>query len=187
MRSTRSHCLLAALTALTLPLGVIQAQRPFHDAQGRDAFQLDFALPFLKGDGHKFFTGTFVPSASIRMGEGFRFETDIPVLRAGQDYGGTTGVKTSTRIGNPYVGMRIGDDAKTVSGTIGVRLPIGQNPKDAIGQQAVAAGVASSMEDFSAFAPNIMTIRSMLTSIGLYDTSILLMSLVPRIVLFPTK
>lgn len=162
MRSTRPLCLLTALTALTLPGRTLHAQRPFHDAQGRDAFNLDFAMPLLKGDGHKFFTGTFVPSASLRMGEGFRFEADLPIVRAGQDFGGTTGSKSSFRLGNPYVGLRIGDDAKTVSGTIGLRLPTGQSPDDAIGQQAVAAGVASSMEDFSAFAPNIMTIRSVL-------------------------
>lgn len=162
MRSTRALRLLAALTALTLPSVALHAQRPWHDAQGRDAFQLDFALPFLKGDGHKFFSGTFVPSTSIKMGDGFRFEADLPIMRATNDFGGTTGSKSSLRLGNPYVGIRIGDDAKTVSGTIGVRLPTGQNPKDATGQQAVAAGVASSMEDFSAFAPNIMTVRSVL-------------------------
>lgn len=163
MRSTRALCFLAALTALTPnPSGTLHAQRPWHDSQGRDAFNLDFALPFLKGDGHKFFSGTFVPAASLKIGEGFRFEADLPVMRAGNDFGGTIGTKSSLRIGNPYLGLRIGDDAKTVSGTLGVRLPTGQNPKDAAGLQAVAAGLASSMEDFSAFAPNIMTIRSVL-------------------------
>lgn len=165
MRSTCSLRLLAVLTALTLPGGVLHAQRPWHDTQGRDVFQLDFAVPRLKGDGHKFFTGTFVPSTSLKIGEGFRFEADLPIMRAGQSFStgtNTTVTRSSIRIGNPYIGIRIGDDAKTISGTIGVRLPTGQNPKDAIGQQSVAAGVASSMEDFSAFAPNIMTVRSIL-------------------------
>lgn len=162
MRSTRTTRLIATLAALALTAGPLSAQRPWFDDQGRDAFKLDFAMPFLKGDGHKFFSGTFVPAASLRVGEGIRFEADLPVMRAGQDFGGTTGTQSSFRLGNPYIGLRIGDDTKPVSGTIGVRAPIGQNPKDAIGQQAVLTGVASTLEDYEAYSPNVMLIRSYL-------------------------
>ena len=78
MRLTRVLSPLIVLTALAFPATVVHAQRYWHDEQGRDAFRLDFAMPFLKGDGHKFFTGTFVPSLSLRAGEGFRVEADIP-------------------------------------------------------------------------------------------------------------
>ena len=87
MGSTRAVRLLFALSALTVSATAVHAQRYWHDEQGRDAIRIDAWLPFLKGDGHKFFTGALVPSASIRVGEGFRVEGDIPILRAGQDFG----------------------------------------------------------------------------------------------------
>jgi hypothetical protein len=81
MRLTRVVSPLIVLAALALPATVVHAQRYWHDDQGKDAIRFDFGLPFLKGDGHKFFTGTFVPSMSYRAGT-LRVEADIPIARA---------------------------------------------------------------------------------------------------------
>jgi hypothetical protein len=176
MRSTRILRFLFVLTALALPSGVAHAQRYWHDDQGRDVVRIDLWLPLLRDTvpfrGHRFFTGAVVPSTSIRVGEGIRFEADLPIMRSGGCVGASgavircttpsTSKQSSFRIGNPYLGVRIGDDAKTISGTLGARLPIGQNPKDAIGQLAVAAAAGSNYDDFEAFMPNIMTFRGML-------------------------
>jgi hypothetical protein len=162
MGSTRVLRFLLAVSVMSLSGGVVQAQRYWHDDQGRDAFRIDAWLPFLKGDGHKFFTGALVPSASIRIGDGFRFEADLPVMRAGQDFGGTVGTQSAFRIGNPYVGLRIGEDDKSVAGLLGVRLPVGQDPKDAAGQLAVAAGGIANFDDFEAFTPDLLTFRGLL-------------------------
>lgn len=159
MGSTRVLRFLLAVSALSLSGGVVQAQRYWHDDQGRDAFRIDAWLPFLKGDGHKFLTGALVPSASIRVGEGFRFEADLPIVRAGRDFGGTVGTQSSIRIGNPYVGLRIGEDDKPLAGLLGLRLPVAQDPKDAAGQHAVAVGALANFDDFEAFTPEIMTFR----------------------------
>src|SRR5262249_6748996 len=160
MRSTRALRPLFALTCLLLPLGSLRAQRYWHDDQGGNALRLDVAYPFLKGDGYKFPTFGVVPSMSIRAAEGIRVEADIPFARAGYDYG-TAGSLTSLRLGNPYLGIRIGDDTKPFSGILGARLPVAKNPKsgDAIGQQAVAAGAITSFDDYEAFSPNIAAIR----------------------------
>lgn len=161
MGSSRVPRFLLAVSALSLTANGVHAQRYWHDEQGRSAIRIDAWVPFLKGDGHKFFSGAVVPSASILVGDGFRFEADLPIMRAGQDFGGTLGTQSAVRIGNPYLGLRIGDDAKTVSGTLGVRLPVGQSPQDAAGQQAVAAGIASNWDDFEAFAPSVLTVRAL--------------------------
>ena len=153
MRLTRVLSPLIVLTAMAVPATVVHAQRYWHDEQGRDAFRFDFALPFLKGDDHKFFTGTFVPSLSLRAGEGFRVEADIPVARAGGD------ASSSLRLGNPYIGLRIGDDAKPVSGILGVRLPGSRKPTTAIAARALAAGSISEYDDFEAYSPNLLTVR----------------------------
>jgi len=162
MGSTRVLRFLLAVSALSLSGGVVQAQRYWHDDQGRDAFRIDAWMPFLKGDGHKFFTGAMVPSASIRVGDGFRVEADLPLVRASQDFGGIAGTQSAVRIGNPYIGLRIGEDAKPVAGSLGLRLPIGQDPKDAAGQQAVAVGAIANFDDFEAYTPDVMTFRGTL-------------------------
>lgn len=162
MGSTRVLRFLTAVSALSASAGAVQAQRYWHDDQGRDAYRIDAWLPFLKGDGHKFFTGVLVPSASIKVGEGIRFEADLPMMRAGQDLGGTAGKQNAFRMGNPYVGIRIGDDAKLVSATLGSRIAVSQNPDDAIAQQAVSAAVLANFDDYEAFAANILTFRGAL-------------------------
>jgi len=162
MRSTRALRPLFALTLLFLPLGPLQAQRYWHDDRGVDALRLDVLYPFLKGGGYKFPTFAAIPSVSIRAAEGIRVEGDFPLMRASYDFGGATGTQTSLRVGNPYVGFRVGDDAKPVSGTLGVRLPLGENPKDAAGQYAVRTGTASSFDDYEAFQPNTVLVRAAL-------------------------
>ena len=169
MRSTRALRPLFALTLLLLPLGPLQAQRYWHDARGGDALRLDVLYPFLKGGNYKFPTFAAIPSASIRVAEGIRVEGDFPLMRAGYDFGGTTGAQTSLRVGNPYIGFRVGDDAKPVSGALGVRLPLGEKPTDAAGQYAVRTGTASSFDDYEAFAPNTVLVRAALE--GRWGTS----------------
>jgi hypothetical protein len=162
MGSTRVLRFLLAVSALSFSGRVVQAQRYWHDDQGRDAFRIDAWMPFLKGDGHKFFTGAMVPSASIRVGDGFRIEADLPIVRASQDFGGIAGTQSAVRIGNPYIGLRIGEDEKPVAGSLGLRLPIGQDPKDAAGQQAIAVGTIANFDDFEAYTPDVMTFRGTL-------------------------
>jgi hypothetical protein len=165
MRSTRALRLLIVLTALSVPSGAVSAQRYWHDDQGRDAFHLDVWLPFLKDTmafkGHKFFTGAIVPSVSIRAGEGIRVEADFPVMRAGYQPG--TGSKLqSFRLGNPYLGIRIGDDEKLVTGVLGARIPAGKKPTSVVSQMAVSAGAVSNYDEFEAFNPNLLTFRGAL-------------------------
>lgn len=152
MRLPRVLSPLIVLTAMAVP-SVVHAQRYWHDEQGRDAFRLDFGLPFLKGDGHKFFTGTMVPSLALRAGEGVRVEFDIPLARAGAEGA------SSIRLGNPYLGLRIGDDAKPVSGILGARIPASRRTTTVIDAQAVQAGMISDYDDFEAYAPNLLTLR----------------------------
>jgi hypothetical protein len=175
MRSTRALRPLLALTCLLAPLGSLRAQRYWHDAQGSNALRLDVAYPFLKGDGYKFPTFAAIPSMSIRAAEGIRVEADFPFERAGYDYG-AAGSKTSFRVGNPYVGFRIGDDTKPFSGTLGARVPLAENPKtgDAIGQQAVNAAVATNFDDYEAFSPDIAAIRAALEARWLRKSGLLL-------------
>lgn len=159
MRSTGALRPSLALAAMILPLGTLQAQRYWHDDQGRNAIRLEAAIPSLKGSGHKFFTGTTVPSVSIRLGEGFRLEGDLPMTRASFDYPSPTGQLSAFRLGNPYVGLRIGDDTKLATGTLGFRAPVAAKPTDAIGALAVDAGKLSNQDEFEAFASNVMTVR----------------------------
>lgn len=162
MGSTRVRRFVLAFSVLTLCTKAVYAQRYWHDEQGRDAIRIDAWLPFLKGDGHKFFTGALVPSASIRVGEGFRVEADLPILRAGQDFGAVAGTQSSVRLGNPYLGLRIGEDDKSVSGSLGLRIPASKGAQTAIQQQAVDAAAVSNFDDFEAFVPSIMTVRATL-------------------------
>jgi hypothetical protein len=158
MRSSPALRLMTVLSMLAVPSGSVFAQRYWFDDQGRDAVHLDVLYPFLKGSTDRFFTGVFLPSASFRIGEGFRLEGDLPMMRAG--FHPLTGPNTSNfRIGNPYVGLRIGDDQKLVSGLVGMRVALGQTPKDAAGGLAVAAGSLAYPEDFEAFTPPLLTIR----------------------------
>lgn len=152
MRLTRVLSPLFVLTAMAVPATVVHAQRYWHDEQGRDAFRFDFNLPFLKGDDHKFFTGSFVPSLSLRAGDGVRVEADLPIARAGAD--GASAV----RLGNPWIGLRIGDDDKSFMGILGIRLPAARKPTTAIAARAIEAGGTES-DDFEAYTPNTMTLR----------------------------
>ena len=151
MRLTR------VVTAIVLALPAIPAaaaaQRYWHDDQGRDAFRLDIGWPFLKGDYHKFFTGTLVPSMSLRAGDGFRVEADIPLSRA------ATEGESNLRLGNPYLGLRIGADDKPVSGILGLRLPTSKQPGSAMAARAIEAGVSADADDSEAYLPNLLTFR----------------------------
>ncbi|HEX7024526.1 MAG TPA: hypothetical protein VF187_06890 [Gemmatimonadales bacterium] len=153
MRLTRVVSPLIVLAALALPATVVHAQRYWHDDQGKDAIRLDFGLPFLKGDGHKFFTGTFVPSMSYRAGDGFRVEADIPIAR------GAVEGESSLRLGNPYIGLRIGEDDKPVSGILAARIPMSKSSSKAIDDLAMSAGAISDYDDFEAYSPNVLTFR----------------------------
>ncbi len=159
MRLSRALRPLIAVTALALPSAAAHAQRYWHDDQGRDAIRTDVWLPFLKGTDHKFFTGAIVPSVSIRVGDGFRVEGDVPLMRGALP--APTGGKStqSLRIGNPYLGLRVGDDAKLVSGFLGVRGALAGRAKDAQGQRAIDAAAVANYDDFEAFTPNLLTVR----------------------------
>jgi len=157
MRSTCALRPLFVLTLLALPLGPLAAQRYWHDEQGRDAFRLDLLIPFFKGDGSKMPTGAAVPSLSMRAAEAIRVEADFPFVRAGFDFGGSTGSLSAFRVGNPYIGLRIGDDEKPFSGVLGARIPLAAKPQDAIGQRAVLAGTISNFEQSEAFGADVMT------------------------------
>jgi hypothetical protein len=143
---------LFVLTAMAVPATAVHAQRYWHDEQGRSAFRFDVGLPFLKGDGHKFFTGSLVPSLSLRADDGVRIEADVPVARAGGEDG------SAIRLGNLYLGLRIGDDDKAFTGILGLRLPTSKSPSTAIAAQALAAG-ATEHDDFEAYSPNMLTFR----------------------------
>lgn len=160
-----NHALRPLLLAAAL-LGTARAavaQRYWHDEQGRSAFRADFGLPFLKDSlspGKKFYSGSMVGSFSLRVGDGFRVEGDVPVMRAGYDYGTTLGTQSSIRLGNPFIGLRVGDDEKLVSGILGVRLPVNGRATTDIGRRAVAAGMVSNYDEYEAFASKNMTIRT---------------------------
>jgi hypothetical protein len=161
MRSTPALRLLTVLSMLAVPSGSAFAQRYWFDDQGRDAVHLDALYPFLKGNSDRFFTGVFFPSASFRVGEGFRVEGDLPMMRAG--FHPPAGANTSSfRIGNPYVGLRIGDDNKPVSGLVGARVALAQTPEDNAGSLAVNAASVAYPEDFEAFTPATLTFRGAL-------------------------
>ncbi|HEV8148743.1 MAG TPA: hypothetical protein VGP61_01020 [Gemmatimonadales bacterium] len=162
MRPTRALRSLLLLAPLVLPSQTARAQRYWHDEQGRDAFRLDLGKPFLKGDGHSFLTGTAVPSMSMRAAEGIRVEADFPLMRAGFEFGGTVGDQSTIRVGNPYLGLRVGEDAKLISGSFGFRLPLAAKPDTPIGQQALNAGALTTFDEFEAFAANFLTVRGAL-------------------------
>jgi hypothetical protein len=132
MRSSR--VVMPMVLALSVIPALAGAQRYWHDDQGRDAVRLDFGWPFLKGDNHKFFTGTIVPSMSLRAGDGFRVEADVPVARAAGDDA------SAFRLGNPWLGLRIGMDEKPVSGILGLRFPVSKQPTSSIAERAIEAG-----------------------------------------------
>ena len=157
MRSTRALRPLFLLSVLLLPLGRLQAQRYWHDEQGRDAIRVDLLIPFLKGDGNKFPTGAALPSLSVRVAEGIRLEGDFPMVRAGYDFGGTTGSLTAFRVGNPYFGIRVGEDDKPFSGYFGARAPLASKPENLIGERAIRAGVIAAFEQPETFAADYMT------------------------------
>lgn len=140
------------LALFAVPAAAV-AQRYWHDDQGRDAFRLDIGFPFLKGDNHKFFTGTLVPSLSLRAGDGFRVEADVPISRAATDG------ESSLRLGNPYLGLRIGEDEKPISGILGARFPISKQPTSALAARAVEAGTIADIDDAEAYLPNMLAFR----------------------------
>ena len=162
MRPTRALRSLLLLAPLVFQSRPALAQRFWHDEQGRDAFRLDLGKPFIKGDGEKFPTGSIVGSLSVRAADGIRVEGDLPLMRAAYDFGAPAGSSSTFRLGNPYIGLRIGQDDHKWTGTVGFRLPFSAKPDTPIGQQAVRAGALSSFDEFEAFAPNFLTIRSAL-------------------------
>lgn len=174
MRPTRALRSLLFLVPLVFQFRAASAQRYWHDEQGRDAIRLDLGKPFLKGEGEKFPTGSIVPSLSMRAVEAIRVEADLPLMRAGFDFGTPTGTSSAFRIGNPYLGLRIGDDEKLITGTIGFRLPLASKPDTPIAQQAVRAGAITTFDEFEAFAPNFLTVRSSLEAHWVSDTKVLL-------------
>jgi len=159
MRPTRAMRSLLMLAPLVLP-SVARAQRYWHDEQGRNALRIDFGKPFLKGEGDSWLTGAILPSMSIRAGEGIRVEADVPFMRAGYDFGGTVGDKSSFRVGNPYIGLRIGDDTKMWSGTLGFRVPLNAKPDTPIASRTVSVGTLTTFDEYEAYESNTMTVRT---------------------------
>lgn len=173
MRPTRGLRSLLILAPLVLP-SVAGAQRYWHDEQGRSAFRIDLGKPFLKGEDDKFLTGAAVPSISFRASEGFRVEADFPMMRAGFDLGGTVGDQSTIRVGNPYLGLRIGDDEKMWTGTLGFRLPVGSKPDTPIASAAVNAASLTTFDEYEAFSSNTMTVRSALEAHWVNDRHVML-------------
>ncbi len=156
MGSTRVLRFLFAVSALTLSGKAVHAQRYWHDEQGRDAIRIDAWLPLLKGDGRKFFTGALVPSASIRIGDGFRVEDDLPILRSGQDYGTAGGKQNSVRLGNPYIRP---PDRRGRQGRLRHARAAGtdrQEHQETHRGPGVDAAAVSNFDDFEAFVPRYL-------------------------------
>lgn len=142
--------------------GSLPAQQYWSDRADGTVVRADFLKPFLKDDGFQFLSGAVFVSGSGPAGKNLRFEADIPLARAG--FGVTTLPSTpsqsSLRLGNPYLGLRIHQSGRPLSGYLGLRLPLASDPTTTAGNLAMVVGVLSDFNRFEAFLPKVLTVRT---------------------------
>lgn len=148
------------LTCSVLTLGVVLggrgeglAQSYWHDDVGRTQLRIELLKPLIKNADEDFTTGAAFLSASFRAGSAIRFETDLPVSRAAAaDF-------SSTRIGNPYLGIVRYRDERPISWRVGLRVPVASSVTTLGDLAAPAIGILSDPDRFEAFLPDVLTLR----------------------------
>jgi hypothetical protein len=147
-------CMLALLITRSA-----QGQTYWQDETAKAAVRIDLLKVFPKEDGAQFLSGALFFSGSGRIGKTLRFEAELPIARTGFDAG--SGVsESSVQVGNPYLGLTVRGEGKSVGLQFGVRVPTASDPSTSIGEAANQMGVLADFDRFEAFAPKVFTARA---------------------------
>lgn len=177
-RLTRFVLTAAALLAGARP-GL--AQSYWHDDVGRTQLRIELLKPLIKNADEDFTTGAAFVSASFRAGSAIRFETDLPISHAAADD------FSSTRIGNPYLGVVRHRDESRWAWRVGLRLPVASSLNSLDDFVAPAIGVLSDPDRFEAFVPDVLTLRGAFEWRQIKPSGLLLGAVVGPSVLIATE
>ena len=131
------------VVALLYSTGPLHAQPVWIAAEQDHALSFEWQKPFLaNSEGTEFFHSVFFLGYRVRTSESLTFMVDLPFSNFSME---STG---QFLLGNPYVGLAIGNDDALFSGDVGVRLPIADKEK----ANASAFGMAGDIDRLEAFA-----------------------------------
>ena len=144
----------ALLAAALLAPAAADAQSPWLDRENPKTLHLELAKPLFDGDEGFFTFGAFL-TARLPAGDGLAFVGELPVATLSVDEG-LLGDRSSTTIGNPYLGIETRPE-----GGHGGRFELGLRPPLASEDEfAFLAGMAADVHRWEAFLPNAFFVRA---------------------------
>lgn len=154
----------AGALALASVLGSspLPSQQYWPDRAVGTVVRADFLKPFLKEDGFQFLSGAVYFSGSGPVGKSLRIEADVPLARTGYHLATvpSSPSQSSVRLGNPYLGLRIHQSGRPLSGYLGLRLPLAGDPTSTAGNLAMLVGALSDPDRLEAFLPKVFSVRA---------------------------
>jgi hypothetical protein len=136
----------------------LPAQQYWPDPDGRIVVRADFLKPFFKGDDYQFLSGAAFLSGSGAVGRTVRVEADLPLVRAGLKFPSLPS-ESSMRLGNPYLGVRLHAPGRSLSGYLGMRVPLASDPSTSASEAAMGIGAIVDPDRLEAFLSHVFTVR----------------------------
>ena len=147
----------ATLLFLALPAAQAAAQSPFIPVEPGPSAGIELVRP---GYSARFddeiggLTGQVHLSAALPVSAGVRFIAEVPLAHFDPGFDGYEG--STSRVGNPYLGVRFGD-ASRLGGRFGVRLPLA-TAGDGGDAAPLETGAFADYDRIEAFMPRVLTV-----------------------------
>lgn len=118
------------------------------------SFALELVRPSFGGEGFQIISGLANFTARLPAGDHRMIVIEVPLAHGSLDREFAN--SASTTLGNPYVGIEIGNDTNSAVAVLGARIPIGQEWGD--DDFATGLGIVSDMNRMPAFLTEYLTL-----------------------------
>lgn len=151
---TCAWCVLAILMLGAMP---VAAQSVWLGADRQAAVAIEVLRPDFESSNVTLFSSAVFLSGHYPLAEAIDLVVEIPISRYGENYTSFDGrdeSRSETALGNPYIGIALGERDASAYGELGVRLPIANEDGDGLG-----TGFMSDHDRWEAFLEDFVTIR----------------------------
>jgi hypothetical protein len=149
--------LLFPLLAIPAIPGKLASQGLWGTVSAERGFSLEIAKPFFDGDGVSFATTTTFLSVTWPFSDRLRFVGEFPLSYASFDNEYEDESDSDLAVGNPYLGVSIGEEDSRLTGQVGLRLPLVTDFED-LGEAEWIGMAVHTVDRMGAFWPKVLPI-----------------------------
>ena len=151
-RSSSWSTLATALAVFLLAYpATLSAQSVWMGQRPPKSFSIEWLKPSFDGSDVGFLTSALFLSGRVPLADNVRLTAELPVAHVSSD--SEFDDASDTAIGNPYLGIELGESTGSLWGEIGVRAPLASSDNE-----AVFVGILADFDRFEAFVPDVLSI-----------------------------